>query len=171
MSHTVSYPLPQLNAPFVRYYGQPLRKQQAALTSIDGDEDGDWVGIVTTRHGVEHIYGARNTRTMSDWHPADWVWDDECLTFRPPNSVWHEKLSCFVPTSNLVNGKVVLPKLEELPAPTSRESFATWKARVKAAHPVLLDHPEAAALLLDAWKGQRKTQQGVSGSALLPPNS
>ena len=64
--------------------------EEAMIVSIlSPDETSDsWSGTLMTKNGIEYIAGYVEHRTIHDWMPIGWVYDNEAVGWWPPASIY-----------------------------------------------------------------------------------
>ena len=121
--------------------------EEAMIVSIlsSSPTSENWSATIMTKNGVEHMSGGVEHRTIYDWMPVGWVYDEVQTGWVPPQSILRDD------TKDVEASKNVFV----IPAPWDGEKFMSWRSRVKKSVPALSSHAAADSALSESWKSKQ----------------
>lgn len=128
--------------------------EEAMIVSIlSQDETSDsWSGTLMTKNGVEYIAGYVEHRTIHDWMPIGWVYDNEAVGWWPPASILRDDSKDAVIEDPHVAAEEDSETIFAVPTPWEGEKFMSWQSRVLKSVPAIKGTDAIKTQLSDAWK-------------------
>mgnify|MGYP003109869814 FL=1 len=111
-----------------------------------------WTATLMTKNGVEFISGAVEHRSVHDWMPMGWVFDEQRVGWIPPQEILRgdeDQLPIEDPDDA---EKEAAQTVFDIPAPWAEEKFMSWRSRVLNSQPSLKGTANIYGKLSAAWK-------------------
>ena len=132
--------------------------EEAMIVSIlsSSPTSENWSATIMTKNGVEHMSGGVEHRTIYDWMPVGWVYDEAQTGWVPPQSILRDDSKDVEDIEDPEQAVIVAAKnVFVIPAPWEGEKFMSWRSRVKKSVPALSSHAAADSALSDSWKSKQ----------------
>lgn len=114
----------------------------------------DWSGTLMTKNGVEHVSGHVEHRTIHDWMPVGWVYDEDQTGWVPPQTILRDDSK----EVEFEDPKEAMSKAEStvfvIPAPWDGEKYMSWQSRVLKSVPGLKGTDSIKSKLSNSWKSR-----------------
>lgn len=111
-----------------------------------------WTATLMTKNGIEFVSGAVEHRTVHDWMPLGWVYDEEKVGWIPPKSILRDDTKDVEIEDPEEAVKVYESQVFNIPAPWADEKYMSWRSRVLKSQPTLKGTEDIYAKLSVAWK-------------------
>ena len=115
-----------------------------------------WSATIMTKNGLEHMNGSVEHRSVHDWMPVGWTYDETLVGWIPPESVLRDdsKDAADIEDPNaamqIANSSVFV-----VPAPWEGEKFMSWRSRVLKSVPALKGSHAIQSKLSASWKSKQ----------------
>jgi hypothetical protein len=114
----------------------------------------DWSGTLMTKNGVEHVSGHVEHRTIHDWMPVGWVYDEDQVGWIPPQAILRDD-SLDVEFEDPEQARIKHEStVYVIPAPWEGEKFMSWQSRVLKSVPGLKGSESIKSKLSSSWKNK-----------------
>ncbi len=133
--------------------GQYEEAMIVSILSSSATSD-DWSGTIMTKNGIEFISGHVEHRTVYDWMPVGWTYDEDRVGWVPPKSILRDDSKDAViedPAQAVINAKSTV---FVIPAPWENEKYMSWQSRVLKSVPALKDVGSIKSKLSNSWKSK-----------------
>jgi len=114
----------------------------------------DWSGTLMTKNGVEYITGYVEHRTIYDWMPIGWVYDEERVGWIPPQSILRDDSKEVVVEDPVEAQANAGASVFVIPSPWEGEKYMSWQSRVLKSVPALKNVSSIKSKLSDSWKSK-----------------
>jgi hypothetical protein len=111
-----------------------------------------WTATLMTKNGVEFISGAVEHRSVHDWMPVGWVFDEDRVGWVPPQEILRRDDDDSVIEDPTEAERVDTEKIFDIPAPWAEEKYMSWRSRVIKSQPSLKGTEKIYDKLSKAWK-------------------
>lgn len=109
-----------------------------------------WTATVMTKNGIEFVSGTVEHRSIHDWMPKGWVFDEDKVGWIPPKSILR---SDDAEIEDPVEAERVHEEVRlAIPAPWNDEKYMSWRSRVMKSQPTLKGTQGIYDKLSAAWK-------------------
>ena len=111
-----------------------------------------WTATIMTKNGIEFVSGAVEHRSVHDWMPIGWVYDEVNVGWAPPQAILRDDSKDAViedPEDAAVAASQIV---FNIPAPWSDEKYMSWRSRVLKTQPTLKGTESIFDKLSSAWK-------------------
>lgn len=132
--------------------------EEALIVSImSANETSEtWSATIMTKNGVEHMNGNVEHRSIYDWMPVGWKFDEAQSGWVPPQSILRDDSKDAAEIEDPDQAVIAASKhVFVVPAPWDGEKYMSWRSRVKKSIPALSDFAGADAKLSDSWKSKQ----------------
>tara|TARA_R100001443_G_scaffold28822_2_gene42003 strand:+ start:3514 stop:3936 length:423 start_codon:yes stop_codon:yes gene_type:complete len=133
--------------------GQYEEAMIVSILSSSATSD-DWSGTIMTKNGIEFISGHVEHRTVYDWMPVGWTYDEDRVGWVPPKSILRDDSKDAViedPAQAVIDAKSTV---FVIPAPWENEKYMSWQSRVLKSVPALKDVGSIKSKLSNSWKSK-----------------
>ena len=133
--------------------GQYEEAMIVSILSSSATSD-DWSGTIMTKNGIEFISGHVEHRTVYDWMPVGWTYDEDRVGWVPPKSILRDDSKDAViedPAQAVIDAKATV---FVIPAPWENEKYMSWQSRVLKSVPALKDVGSIKSKLSNSWKSK-----------------
>ena len=133
--------------------GQYEEAMIVSILSSSATSD-DWSGTIMTKNGIEFISCHVEHRTVYDWMPVGWTYDEDRVGWVPPKSILRDDSKDAViedPAQAVINAKSTV---FVIPAPWENEKYMSWQSRVLKSVPALKDVGSIKSKLSNSWKSK-----------------
>jgi len=114
----------------------------------------DWQGTLMTKNGVEYISGHVEHRTVYDWMPVGWIYDEDRVGWVPPQSILRDDSEDAVIEDPVQAQQKAESSVFVIPAPWENEKYMSWQSRVLKSVPALKDVNSIKSKLSTSWKSK-----------------
>ena len=147
--------IPRVNVGDVMFRRTLVHQYEEAIvvSILSSEPDSEsWSATLMTTHGIEHVSGHVETRSIHDWMPKGWVFDAARVGWVPPASILRDDSKEAIIEDPVEAEKVATTKVVEIPTPWADEKYMSWRSRVLKSQPTLKGHEDLYAKLSSAWK-------------------
>tara|TARA_E500000305_G_C3957428_1_gene205302 strand:- start:2 stop:427 length:426 start_codon:yes stop_codon:yes gene_type:complete len=109
-----------------------------------------WNGTLMTKNGIEFVNGGVEHRSIHDWMPVGWVFDDSKVGWIPPEGILRSDDADFEDPVEAEREAEVVTLV--VPAPWAQEKYMSWRSRVIKTQPALKGTDGIYDKLSSAWK-------------------
>ena len=131
--------------------GQYEEAMVLSILSASNTSD-DWSGTLMTKNGVEYITGFVEHRTIHDWMPIGWVYDQERVGWIPPESILRDDSKDALLEDPIQAQVAATSNVFVVPAPWEGEKYMSWQSRVLKSVPALKGNASVKEKLSASWK-------------------
>jgi hypothetical protein len=131
--------------------GQYEEAMVLSILSASNTSD-DWSGTLMTKNGVEYITGFVEHRTIHDWMPVGWVYDQERVGWIPPKSILRDDSKDALFEDPVQAQAAAASNVFVIPVPWDGEKFMSWQSRVLKSIPALKGNSSVKEKLSASWK-------------------
>tara|TARA_R110002012_G_scaffold240543_1_gene414728 strand:+ start:965 stop:1471 length:507 start_codon:yes stop_codon:yes gene_type:complete len=130
--------------------------EEAMIVSVlsSSAESEDWQGTLMTKNGIEFISGHVEHRTVYDWMPVGWVYDEDRVGWVPPKTILRDDSKDAVMEDPEKAEKAAAASVYVIPAPWENEKYMSWKSRVLKSVPAIKHVEELKTKLSSSWKNK-----------------
>tara|TARA_R100000458_G_C8208287_1_gene196613 strand:- start:371 stop:865 length:495 start_codon:yes stop_codon:yes gene_type:complete len=129
--------------------GQYEEAMVVSILSADKTSD-QWNGTLMTKNGIEFVNGGVEHRSIHDWMPVGWVFDESKVGWIPPEGILRsDDAEVEDPVEAEREAEVVTLVV---PAPWAEEKYMSWRSRVIKTQPALKGTDGIYDKLSTAWK-------------------
>lgn len=128
--------------------------EEAMVVSIlSADESSEsWTATLMTKNGIEFVSGTVEHRSIHDWMPKGWVFDEEKVGWFPPKSILRDD-SKDVDIEDPEEAEYISNEVKlVVPTPWADEKYMSWRSRVMKSQPALKGSEGIYDKLSVAWK-------------------
>lgn len=111
-----------------------------------------WTATLMTKNGIEFVSGTVEHRSVHDWMPSGWVYDEKNVGWAPPQAILRDDSKDAVIEDPEEAVKIDSQIIFDIPAPWSEEKYMSWRSRVLKSQPTLKGTEDIYAKLSVAWK-------------------
>lgn len=111
-----------------------------------------WTATLMTKNGVEFVSGAVEHRSVHDWMPLGWVFDEDQVGWIPPQEILRSDDDDAVIEDPIEAERVETESIFNIPAPWADEKYMSWRSRVLKSQPSLKGTDDIYDKLSKAWK-------------------
>ena len=111
-----------------------------------------WTVTLMTKNGVEFVSGAVEHRSVHDWMPVGWVFDEDQVGWGPPQAILRSDDDDAVIEDPAEAERVETEAIFNIPAPWAEEKYMSWRSRVLKSQPSLKGTDNIYDKLSKAWK-------------------
>ena len=132
--------------------------EEALIVSIlsADSESPNWSATIMTKNGVEHMNGGVEHRTIYDWMPVGWTYDEVQVGWVPPKSILRDDSKDVADIEDPEEAvQIAARNVFVVPSPWEGEKFMSWRSRVIKSIPALKGNSTTYAKLSDSWKSKQ----------------
>tara|TARA_R110002126_G_scaffold831_3_gene5200 strand:+ start:946 stop:1446 length:501 start_codon:yes stop_codon:yes gene_type:complete len=111
-----------------------------------------WTATLMTKNGIEFVSGSVEHRSVHDWMPVGWVYDEEKVGWAPPAAILRDDTKDAVIEDPEQAQKIDREMVFDIPAPWTDEKYMSWRSRVLKSQPTLKGTENIFDKLSSAWK-------------------
>lgn len=111
-----------------------------------------WTATLMTKNGIEFVSGSVEHRSVHDWMPLGWVYDEENVGWAPPVSILRDDTKDVVVEDPEEAAKIDAERVFKVPAPWTDEKYMSWRSRALKSQPSLKGTENIFDKLSTAWK-------------------
>ena len=116
-------------------------------------ESSNWSATIMTKNGIEHMNGNVEHRTIYDWMPIGWKFDESLNSWVAPQNILRDDTKAATEIEDPEEAiKIDARNVFAVPPPWEGEKFMSWQSRVIKSVPALKGHAAAKTKLSDSWK-------------------
>jgi hypothetical protein len=116
----------------------------------------NWSATIMTKNGIEHMNGNVEHRTVYDWMPVGWKFDEAQHGWVPPQSILRDDTKDSAEIEDPEEAiKIASSSVFAVPPPWEGEKFMSWQSRVLKSVPALKGNAAAKSQLSDSWKSKQ----------------
>ena len=115
-----------------------------------------WSATIMTKNGVEYMNGNVEHRTVYDWMPVGWKFDETLVGWIPPQSILRDDTKAAAEIEDPEEAiKIASSSVFAVPPPWEGEKFMSWQSRVLKSVPALKGNAAIKSKLSDSWKSKQ----------------
>jgi|TARA_A100000172_G_scaffold17570_1_gene9709 hypothetical protein len=128
--------------------------EEAMVVSVlaNSEDSPIWTVTLMTKNGVEFVSGAVEHRSVHDWMPVGWVFDEDQVGWVPPQEILRSDDDDTVIEDPAEAERFETESIFNIPAPWAEEKYMSWRSRVLKSQPSLKGTDNIYDKLSKAWK-------------------